>query len=43
MKRRAEEMGGTLEINTSSAGTAVILMVPTPFRIPKTWDKKANG
>ena len=43
MKRRAGEMSGTLEISTSSHGTAVKLMVPIPFRIPKTWDKKANA
>lgn len=41
MKKRAEEMGGTLVVNACPGqGTLVCLTVPYPFKIPNTWDSK---
>jgi signal transduction histidine kinase len=41
MKKRAEDLGGTLVINSGSRqGTTVRLAVPYPFKIPNTWDRK---
>lgn len=38
MRKRAAEMGGTLEMQSdSSEGTIVRLTAPHPFQIPKTW------
>jgi len=38
MKRRTGEMRGTFNCNSTSSGTEIELLIPVPFRIPKTWD-----
>lgn len=43
MRKRAEEVNGTLEIESAlGKGTLIRLTVPHPHKIPKTWYKKTR-
>ena len=40
MKKRSEELNGTIEIKTTTGnGTCIIMSIPYPFKIPNTWDR----
>lgn len=44
MKRRAEEMGGSIERETGhQKGMLVKLSIPYPFKIPNSWDRNLHN
>ncbi len=41
MKKRAEELGGTLDVSSIPGnGVTILMMIPFPFKIPYTWDER---
>ena len=44
MKKRTEDLNGTLAINSTPAnGTEIKMQLPYPFKIPNSWDTKQTG
>ena len=43
MRKRAEELGGMLDISSIPGnGVIILMMIPFPFKIPYTWDEKGK-
>lgn len=44
MKKRGDELGGGLSIESSPGnGTNILLSLPYPFKIPRSWDRNKAG